>query len=254
MRLTLLSASTWHILVLLFLVPLLAACQGNENAYRQPTDLPTYPAPEDQSELLTWNTEQHTHWRILAPGDPYSPRALYADTGPDFDVYSFDGVLQDVQKDVDVDFKFTPDFEKLEAWTAFDGSDTRVLLAPTNFAGTDGVFFMLVSKKQDSDTYGIIALETTESTFRDWGGIARMLVLRDVIPSLEVIPAEERARLAGVPLDRQLPFYEAALDALFEGLSAQAMMMTQGQVLQTMQQLNYDMLLGKDFSTPVVPD
>ena len=226
-----------------------------KNQYEKPADLPNYSAPQSQMEIdKNWKMTDHKLWRYQKPGDKYTPRALFAETGPKYNVSSIKGAFESLKTEIDTDFKENPNFEKLEAWEKFDGSNAQIALIPTNYAGTDGVMFIYISNKKGSDLYGIVAIEATESTFRDWGGIAQMLVMRDVIPNLDVFPKERRELMAGAPLNKQVPFYEASLDALQKNLNAQAQAMSQSQVLLRMQELNYDLLLGDDITSPFIAD
>ena len=112
----------------------------------------------------------------------------------------------------------------------------------------------MISQKPNDDQYNILGYEMTEATFREWGGIAQMLVIRDVIPNLEVYPKERRQQMAMGALEKQVGFYEASLDALYKDLTAQAIIMTEAQTLIQMQELNYDLLLGANFLSPVIAD
>ena len=192
--------------------------------------------------------------RTQRPGDPRSPRFVSARTGPAFGVSDHDGAVRDLVKDTGMAFVSPPRLEPLEAWKGWDGRDMRVAFAETRLGGGPGVAFVLISQMPGSDQFAIYALEMPEATFRAWGGAPRMMVLREVIPSVDVFPAERRAQIAAAPLDGQTKLYEGALDAFYEQGVASLMMMSQAQTLMMMQELNYDLLLGGDISSPIIAD
>ncbi|MEM8777666.1 MAG: hypothetical protein AAGF26_02095 [Cyanobacteria bacterium P01_G01_bin.49] len=210
-----------------------------------------YPAPEDQSDTNDWSEDGP--WRVQVPGDLYSPRVVTAVTGPKFGVHSSDGAVRDLVKDTGIDFVGLPQVETLDVWTNFDGRTVKMILAETRLNGQPGVLFLLIGNLKGSDEYKLFGIETTRETFQQWGGVTRMLVLRDVIDSVESFPADKRQAIAKAPLANQVAVYEAALNALYKELSA-GLILNQAQTLLRMQELNYDLLLGDDITSPFIAD
>ncbi len=224
----------------------LAACGQTEDR--------TYPAPTTFNEPVKW--EKEGFFRRLIPTDSESPRFVIGTTGPEFDVFDHDAAVRDMVKDTGIKFVRPPKLEPLEAWQAYDGRDARFAFAHTRFAGKSGVAFVLISQMRGKETYGIWCLEMTRSTFTDWGGAARILVLRDVIPSVDVIPAERRPQVANAPLDQQMTFYEMAVNAQYKAVASAVMgMIAQGQTLEMMRNLNFDLAFGRELDpSPLGPD
>lgn len=213
-----------------------------------PPNIPRYPPPATKTVAMAW--KQQGFWRLQRPGDPSSPRFVIATTGPKYNVYSFDAAITDFEKDLKVTFAQRPKLEPLESWKNFDGTDMRLALVPTRYGNIDGVFFFVIAKKPNNKEYILNGMEMTDATFRQWGGIARMLVLQEGLQSPELYPKERREAIANAPLPRQVAIYEASLNALYANLAGQMMAMSQAQVLLRMRELNYDLLLGKNITNP----
>ncbi len=208
------------------------------------------PPPTTQAEVLGWPSEGLL--RVRRPGDPTSPRAVSAVTGPDFDVYDHDAAVQDLVKDTGIDFVRPPRLEPSEAWRGVDGRDLRFTFAESRLGGQPAVVFLIISQKAGSDQFGIFAVETTRATFEAWGGAPRMMQVRGLIPTIDVFPAERRSQVARASLPQQVALYEAALDKLFLDLQTSAAMGAQARLLHGMRQLNYDLLFDEDISTSVL--
>lgn len=207
-------------------------------------------APTSHTEALAW-VRDGGPWRVLRPGDPASPRAFAGTTGPRDGVRSFDAAVRDIAQTGGISFVGSPAFETLEAWTRFDGRTNRITMAPTRLAGRPGVVFMEISLPRGSDRYTFFAIEMPEPVFRAWGGAVRMMVLRQVVPTMDSVPAVRREQVARAPLPQQVAFFEAAQDRQYEALSA-GLMMTQAGTFLRMQELNYDLLFGNDITDPML--
>lgn len=96
--------------------------------------------------------------------------------------------------------------------------------------------------------------EVTEKTYLEWGGITRMMKFRRVIPSIEAFPKATRNRIARAPFKQQAKVYEAGLNMVLEKGAANMYAMSQSQSLMRMQELNYDLLLGGDITSPMIAD
>ncbi len=212
-----------------------------------------YPAPDKARDLLGW--AEKGRMRYLDPNERTSPRFIQAVTGPDFNVFDHDAAVRDLVKDTGVQFVGMPTLEPLEAWRKYDGRDMRVAFSETRYAGRRGVGFLLISKMAGRNTFGIWFLEITEETFADWGGAARMLLLRDVIQSKDDIPQTRRGQVATAPLDQQTRFYEIAVNAQYEAVGRALLGMVQMNTFTMMQNLNYDLAFGRDLDpSPHGPD
>ena len=220
----------------------------------RPADRPPphvdYPAPASFDDLSTWTKDGF--FFVQRPGDPTSPRAVNAITGPDFDVYDHDAAVRDLVKDSGIDFVRTPRLEPSEAWVRVDGRDLRFTFAESRLGGEPGVVFLIVSQEAGSDQFQMFGVETTRATFEAWGGAPRMMLIRDLVPSVDVFPAERRAQIARGSLASQVALYEAALDKLFLELAASRTALSQGQLLNGMMELNYDLLFDNDIGASVL--
>ena len=219
-------------------------------ADRRPPARTDYPAPTAFEDLTPWVKDGF--FFLQRPGDPTSPRAVNARTGPDFDVYDHDGAVRDMVKDTGIDFVRTPRLERSEAWAEVDGRDFRFTFAESRLGGEPGVVFLIISQESGSDQFEIFAVETTRATFEAWGGAPRMMLIRGLIPSLDVFPTGRREQIARAPLAGQVALYEAALDKLYVELAASRAALSQSQLLNGMTELNYDLLFDNDVGTSVL--
>lgn len=211
-----------------------------------------YPPPASQAEVLEWARDHVT--LAMRPGDPYSPRAYTAVTGPQYGAVDARSAIADLVRDTGIDFAETPGLEPLEAWRTWDGSTAWLVLTETRLSGAPGVLFLIGKQEAGSDQFTMFGVETTRDTFVAWGGIPRMMVLRELIPNVEVFPPERREQIATAPFENQVAVYEAALDHLLEDIAAALTMMNQAQVTLRMQEFNYDLLLGHDITSPGISD
>ncbi|MEM9501463.1 MAG: hypothetical protein AAF941_06405 [Pseudomonadota bacterium] len=210
------------------------------------------PAPADQSALDSW-AKRDELTRNMKPGDKSSPVYHRGTTGPRYDVRSHEQAVLNLAKYTGTVFTGEVIMERLDPWAKFDGRDSRIGLAKTTIGGKPGVLFALVVQMKGSSDYAIWAVDMPEKTYLEWGGAVRMLALRGVIDTASVFPADMRSQIAAQTHAEQLAFYEAALDKLYDRLSAQAVL-SQSQVILRMQELNYDLLFGNDISSPFIGD
>ncbi|MEL7190324.1 MAG: hypothetical protein AAGK17_12280 [Pseudomonadota bacterium] len=233
-----------------------ASVQAQPQTQRKPNQassalVGSYAAPANLSVAGKW-PKVGQWWATQKPNDPASPRFASGQTGPKYDVRSFPGAVGAIKQYFGVEFKAEPKLEKIEAWQKLDGSDFRIAFAPTDLNGVDGVAFLMIKKSRGSDLYRLNVLEMPRQTFVEWGGAARMIVIRSLLPNMEVFPKAERGRIARASLASQTAFYEAAATKYFEMKSAQTYAMTQTNLLLGMQELNYDLLFGNDIGTSVI--
>ncbi len=210
-----------------------------------------YQPPPSLNLSKVW-TKTGQWWLVQKPGDATSPRFAVGQTGPKFDVRSHDRAIGAIEEYFKVQFTARPKLEKLESWQKLDGSDFRIAFAPTNLGGAEGVAFIMIKQPRGRDVYQMNVLEMPRQSFVEWGGAARMMVLRGLMPSMEVFPKSERDRIARGSMASQTAFYEAAADKYFQMQAARTMAMTQTNLLLGMQELNYDLLFGNDIGTSVV--
>lgn len=210
------------------------------------------PAPANQAALDRW-AKRDGLTRNMKGGDKTSPVFHQGTTGPKYDVRSHKQAILNLSKYTGTKFAGDVTLEKLEPWAKFDGRDSRIGLAKTTIGGKPGVLFALVVQMKGSSDYAIWAVDMPETTYREWGGAIRMLALRGVIDSADIFPQDMHRQIAAQPHAEQLAFYEAALDKLYDKLSAQAVL-SQSQVILRMQELNYDLLFGNDITSPFIGD
>ncbi|MEL6529477.1 MAG: hypothetical protein AAGK01_01720 [Pseudomonadota bacterium] len=191
-------------------------------------------------------------WAVQKPQDARSPRFASGQTGPKYGVRDHRGAVGAISKYFGVKFVGKPTLAPIAEWKKLDGSDFRIAFADTNLGGTEGVAFMLIKQPRGALTFQINVLEMPKSTFVEWGGAARMMVLRGLMPNMGVFPKERLQTIANAPMNQQAGFYQAAARKYYEIQSARTMAMSQTNLLLGMQELNYDLLFGNDIGTSVV--
>jgi len=208
-----------------------------------------YPPLSNKMEYLAWPREGN--WNIQVPNDKRSPRTAMVDlTGRDMVP---ENALKTLIKTTGLRIKGIPKFERMEAYQSFDGRDFRILLTETNMPRDKGVAFIIYGREKGSGSASVVALEMPRKTYAAWGGVAGMLRLRGVVPSIDVFPKSERNRIAKAPLAQQVAFYEAVLDKFYM-TEAISLMMTQARTTAMMTELNYDLLFGDDITSPFIAD
>ena len=218
-------------------------CQKNT------ASIPEFEIPESMEAIKKWH-KQEAFWYLQEENSPYTPRYLSATTGPEYNVYSFPDAFKDLESDVDIKVTEDPTFEKLDAYDKWNGTDLRISLTPTTYGGVDGVLFLLISKLPKDKTYYMIGLEMTEKTYKEWGGVARILTLRGVIDHPSVFPKERLAQIVNAPFDGQIKLYEKTLDALQNDFLEQMTTLTQIQTMQVLQRIQFDQILNNEMTDP----
>lgn len=209
-----------------------------------------YRAPSTWSDAAAW--PERGAWKVQEPGAP-SPRWARLEVGLSAADYSAAGAASVAFRRLGVEAVGALEAEVLEAWRRIDRRERTVGLVPTRLGGQPAVAFVLTDKIPGSITYTCVVLEAPLETFVAWGGITRMLTLQDVTPSTEVFPESRRGAIARSSLRSQVDLYETVADALYAELAAGATM-TQGAVSLRMLELNYDLILGGDISSPFIAD
>lgn len=221
---------------------------------RQRTARPrsNYRLPTDQSDFNKWPmTKPITFSPNIS--DPLAPRGYRGVTGPDRGVTTFNGALQDMLGSTDIKLAGKPIFRKLQAWADYDGRQARLVMVPTNRGGHKGVLMVYLVSPKGSPRFSALGYEVPEQTFLDGGGIIRMLMIRGIVPNANVFPANQQSRIARAPFKQQMDFYDAALTKLYERRKRQ-FIASQSAVSMRMMELNYDLLLGGDISSPFIAD
>ena len=208
------------------------------------------PAPSSWADVSDWS--KPGLWRLQSPGDPASPRWAGIRTDPG-EANTFDEALDVLVGFADLDPAGGAVSEEVDAWRRIDGRRRTVSLMETRYGGGRGVAFVVLERKPGSLIYEGLVMEMPMHTFVAWGGITRMLLLRGVTPAAEVFPADRRDAIARSSFKSQLDLYEAASEALYSELAAQAVMTQQAVTLRLME-LNYDLILGGDISSPYIAD
>lgn len=212
-------------------------------------DIPVFMPPQKQSEIGIWELtgkvmrEQH-------PNKKYTPRGFLGTTGPEYNVYSFEGAIKDMLKDTGIKPKEKIVLTQMKAWKDVDGRDVRIALVPTEYENTDGVLFLFIAKLKNSKVYALVGLETTAKTFHDWEGVLQMMMIRGVIKTKSNFPEKYRNAIASTSFKNQINVYDASLTALKDQLVKRRL--TQSQMTSRLMELNYDLLLGDDISNPMI--
>lgn len=227
---------------------------ANRQAAAQRTLRPrgNYTLPNDQSDFYKW---PQTGPVTYSPNvkDPLAPRGYIGSTGPKFGVSTHDGAFKKLLEYGNIVTAGTPVSQRLKPWVKFDKRDARLVMVPSVRGGQKGVLMAFISSVSNSPEFGVLGYEVPEQAFLDGGGIIRMMLIRGIIPSADVFPKETQDRIARAPFKQQMAFYEAALDKLYES-EKRKFVATQGAVTLRMMELNYDLLLGGDISSPFIGD
>lgn len=217
-----------------------------------------YLPPETVAQMDRWPSSGKLT-KALRPNDPLSPRYYLVQTGPKYGVYNFETAIQKLPTVSNLKLKGRPVVEKLEAWETYDGSSAAIVIQQTQMENQDGVIVLFMTnlfmtKKKGQNDIIYLGYEVTEDTYLAWGGITRMMKLRRVIPSIDAFPKAMRDRISRAPFKQQTKLYEAGLNKVLENGAASMYAMSQAQTLMRMQELNYDLLLGGDITSPMISD
>lgn len=184
-------------------------------------------------------------WVFHSPGDPLSPRATVARTGPDYNVYDHDAAVLDLLKDVGLTLDTPMRLERIEVWASAYRADLRAGLANTEIEGVPAIFFMTVKQTAGSDTFDLYAIAMPKSVFEAWGGITWLMLDAGTIDSQTVFEPERRDQIAKASFDKQLELFERAAEFKIERLNAQMnQMMAQQMLVTQMTNLNLDLMFG----------
>jgi hypothetical protein len=214
-----------------------------------------FEAPNDSSEMFAnWQKVSGIKWTI-DDSNVLAPRGYRAESGPKYGYTTFDGALKHLAKNAKIEITGQTVMRDLDAWKSWDGRTAKIVMAPTRLGREAGVLVLFLSQRQDSEDYSMLGYEVTETDFLAWGGITRMLKMRGVVPSIDAFPKETRVRIARSPFKQQADLYNEALNKQFSVLAKGLMQsMTQRQALLRMQELNYDLILGGDITSPSIGD
>lgn len=211
-----------------------------------------YAPPATDQEVLGWHKDGIVY--ALAPRDVDAPRGFNAVSGPEWGYDSFEGALSHLVKNAGITPRAAPAMRTLDAWTAWDGRTTKLVVQPTRLAGKDATLVLLIIQKREQTDFTMFGYEATEADYRAWGGIARMMQMRGIIPGTDVFPSAERDRILAASPSQQVEFYNAALNKQFNALAAGMVASMQAQTILRMQELNYDLLFGNDITSPMIAD
>jgi len=215
----------------------------------------SFKAPDDSTEMFAdWEKVSGIKWSINA-SNVLAPRGYRAESGPEYGYTSFEGAIKHLVKNAEIEIAGQTVMRDLDAWKAWDGRTAKIAMAPTKIGNESGVLVLFLSQARNSDKYSMLGYEVTENDFLAWGGITRMLKMRGVVPSIESFPRETRNRIARSAFKQQTDLYNEVLNKQFVVLSKGLMQsMTQSQALIRMQELNYDLILGGDITSPSIGD
>lgn len=143
--------------------------------------------------------------------------------------------------------------EPLEVVPQVTGGEVHVSAGRSRLGGADAALFVLVERTADQSDWKVFVFQAPEETWRDWGGVGRMLLITGVIEEIEAIPAERRDAIARLEPAQQVVLYEAAYTQLMLAL-LRGTLMSQAQTTMMMQELNYDLLFGDDITSPFPAD
>ncbi len=140
-------------------------------------------------------------------------------------------------------------WKKIEISTKLLGNTLYATIGKSKLAGKDAVLFLRVGRTKGSPDYHVFFMEIPQKTYREWGGIACILLATEIIPSLKSIPDDRKRQIANATPKQQIAIYESAYTKImmqyYKGI-----MMTQSQTLLQMQELNYDLLFGDNITNP----
>ncbi|WP_371397667.1 hypothetical protein [Fretibacter rubidus] len=228
--------------------------QTQQSRATPPTrQMKSYTPPQTIAEMDRWPSIGKLT-RSVNPSDPLAPRYYLAQTGPKYGVRDFATATQKLPSVSPLELRGQPTVEPLDAWAQYDGSRAGIVMQQTRLSGEPGVIVLFMTQKKGKSDIIYLGYEVTEKTFKEWGGITRMMKLRRVIPSIDAFPKATRDRISQAAFKQQTQLYEAALDKVLKNGVASMYAMSQAQTVMRMQELNYDLLLGGDITSPMISD
>ncbi|MEM6266725.1 MAG: hypothetical protein AAF707_04310 [Pseudomonadota bacterium] len=228
-----------------------AASSSSANT-RASTRSARYTLPTDQSDFNKWRKVGDITFSPN-PSDPLAPRGYRAKLGSEYGLTSFDSAMRKLAEVAGITIAGDPHVQRLGSWSAYDGREARLMMVPTTRAGTKGVLMLYLVQLKGDRAFSFLGYEVPEKTFLDGGGIVRMMLIRGIVPSDNVFPDNQVERIARAPFKQQMAFYDAALTKLYETKKRQ-FIASQSAVTMRMMELNYDLLLGGDISSPFIAD
>lgn len=227
--------------------------QTSASSIPQKRSTKSYRAPESVAEMDRW-ASIGTLTKSQNPKDPLAPRYYLVQTGPKYGVTDFASAIEALPSASPLKLRGRPTIEVLDAWKSYDGSKAGLVMQQTEIQWQPGVIVLFMTQKKGQRDIIYFGYEVTEATFLNWGGITRMMKLRKVIPSMDAFPQSKRRQIARAPFKQQTELYEAGLNKVLENGAAAMFAMSQSQSLMRMQELNYDLLLGGDITSPMIAD
>ncbi|MEM0962277.1 MAG: hypothetical protein AAGK21_07075 [Bacteroidota bacterium] len=235
-----------------------AARQRVVIAEPQRTATPADPsAPRSWDDLAQWT--ERGGWHVETAGDAGSPRWGSARLGFS-DASNTDEAVPVILDRLGIETRSDIAIETLEVWRQM-GARRSAALVETRLGGVRGIAFVIAQWKVNELGYTGLVIEMSMDTFVAWGGVTRLLALRGVTPSATVFPEDRVGEIARSSFSSQLDIYEAAGDALYAELAEAARQTSRGPsslseaaVTLRLMELNYDLLLGGDISSPFIAD
>ena len=224
----------------------LPALQASASAYPRPR------RADGEMVFPGWSKRENSTRREAAEGDRSAPR---------FVRFTYSGLgdrperaLSRALEDMDVKRARMTDLETLEISKQIVGTGTWVAAGTTQLGSEDAMVFLHIFNPTDQNDVAVVEFfEAPKTVYEGWGGVALMLELQGVLKSTEQIPPEYRAAVAAASPDAQVEVFEEAYNRRMIDLFKGTMAAKAGTTMMMME-LNYDLLLGDDITSPMIAD
>ena len=234
--------------IVISLVALLSLLSFSIPAFAQ---VSKFSVPETVEEIRSWpkvsgrEGKDYDVYRSPRESDPAAPFGMVFQTGPKYGVTTFGGAIKAIGKTSKIDLIGKPEYVYVQAYQSWFGRQQNIVLQRTRRDGRKGVLVALLTSDQtDYRNINVIGWEISEDQFIESEGVLRMLKIR-APKYYAAIPPDVRKKIAKAPFKNQVATYNYVMaQVMSNGLSN----------LMRLQELQYDVLLGDDISSPFIAD
>ena len=210
-----------------------------------------FSAPETLEEIRSWpkisgrEGKDYDVYRSPRESDASAPIGMVFQTGPKYGVETFGGAVKAIGKTSKIQLIGKPEYVYVRAYQTWFGRQQNIVLQRTRRDGRKGVLVaLLTSDQSDHRNINVIGWEVSEDQFIASDGVLRMLKIR-APKYYSAIPPNVRQKIAQAPFKNQVATYNYVMDQVMSnGLSN----------LMRLQELQYDVLLGDDITSPFIAD
>lgn len=196
-----------------------------------------------------WKTMKGGNQSYAKPGDPSSPRRLVT-------TIKGTNIKQAIKKAM-AQYKIKSgrlvSYKNSQAAKSLLGNSSTTAIGTSQLNSHKAVLFVSASRKKNQNSVWVSLVEIPAKTFVAWGGISAIMWGDDFFQKRNAISTKRRQQIARSSLASQLSVYHATNEKLLYSY-AKGIMRTQANTTMMMTELNYDLLLGGDISSPFIAD